>query len=101
MYFSSFFRKNFFVELGAEVEKAYRAAFIDFQQAFLEGSNNFSDQGNLLAKLNRMRHLTGIAKVLPVTEFVEEFCGYQSSFERSSHSGESLVFAAQRVSDSF
>ena len=67
------FRKNFFVELGAEVEKAYRVAFIDFQQAFLEGSNNFSDQGNLLAKLNRMRHLTGIAKVLPVTEFVEEF----------------------------
>ncbi len=68
------FRKNFFVELGAEVEKAYKAAYIDFRNEFLsESSNSFEEQGNLLAKLNRMRHLTGIAKVLPITEFVKEF----------------------------
>lgn len=70
------FRKNFFVELGAEVEKAYKAAYLEFRDEFLsETSNKFEEQGNLLAKLNRMRHLTGIAKVLPMTEFVEEFLG--------------------------
>ena len=70
------FRKNYFVELGAEVEAAYKKAYLEFKEAFEEeeyGDSKFKEQGNLLAKLNRMRHLTGIAKVLPVTEFVEEF----------------------------
>ncbi|MGH7890195.1 MAG: helicase-related protein, partial [Thermodesulfobacteriota bacterium] len=67
------FRKNYFVELGKEVEQAYKKAYIDFKEAYLEGTGDFGDQGNILAKLNRMRHLTGIAKVLPVTDFVEEF----------------------------
>jgi SNF2 family DNA or RNA helicase len=67
------FRKNFFVELGDEVASAYKKAYIDFQEAYLEGSGDFGEQSNILAKLNRMRHLTGIAKILPVSEFVQEF----------------------------
>ena len=67
------FRKNFFVELGDEVAQAYKKAYIDFQEAYLEGSSDFGEQGNILAKLNRMRHLTGIAKILPISEFVQEF----------------------------
>ena len=61
------FRKNFFVELGEEVEKAYYKAYIEFREEYLEGGEN------ILAKLNRMRHLTGISKILPVTDFVKEF----------------------------
>jgi len=67
------FRKNFFTELGDEVAQAYKKAYIDFQEAYLEGTGDFGESSNLLAKLNRMRHLTGIAKILPVSEFVQEF----------------------------
>jgi SNF2 family DNA or RNA helicase len=70
------FRKNYFVELGEEVEQAYKKAYLDFKEEYENAEDNgtkFEEQGNLLAKLNRLRHLTGIAKVLPVTDFVEEF----------------------------
>lgn len=70
------FRKNFFVELGEEVETAYKRAYLEFKEEFeqsQEFGKSFSDQANLLAKLNRLRHITGLAKVKPVTEFVEEF----------------------------
>jgi len=67
------FRSNFFVELGQEVEQAYKKAYIEFQEEYQSGNNEFGDTSNLLAKLNRLRHITGLAKVLPVTEYVEEF----------------------------
>lgn len=70
------FRKNFFVELGEEVEAAYKKAYLDFKDEYLNGSENgnkFKDSSNLLAKLNRLRHITGVAKILPVSEFTREF----------------------------
>ena len=71
------FRKNFFVELGPEVESAYKKAYIEFKEEFegddFGGKKSFSDQANLLAKLNRLRHITGLAKVKPLTDFVSEF----------------------------
>lgn len=67
------FRKNFFVELGPEVEEAYKKAFIEARDEFETASNQLKDQANLLAKLNRLRHITGLAKIEPVTDFVTDF----------------------------
>lgn len=62
------FRKNFFVELGEEVETAYKKAYLEFAKEYVTGHEE-----NILAKLNRLRQITGIAKIKPTTDFVEEF----------------------------
>ena len=67
------FRKNYFVELGPAVESAYKKAFIDAREEYEGGNSSFEDQGNLLAKLNILRHITGVSKIEPVSEFVREF----------------------------
>lgn len=65
------FRKFQFDELGKEVEQAYIEAFVEFRDDYNRTGGGKSE--NRLALLSRMRHLTGISKVRPCVNFVEEF----------------------------
>lgn len=67
------FRKAFFVELGKEVEDAYKKAYLEFKEEYLSGDGSFKDSSSIIAKMARLRHLTGLSKLNSVTEFVEEF----------------------------
>ena len=67
------FRQFTFSELGSVVEDAYAALQKEFEDAYDEGGGSLSDGGNLLGFMAKMRHLTGLAKVIPVCEFVEDF----------------------------
>lgn len=68
-------RNNMFNELGGKVEEAYKAEFKKFRDDFnsMGEKKDFSDNGNILAYLSRMRHLTGYAKVDPCLDFCAEF----------------------------
>ncbi len=69
------FRAFQFCDLGEEVEQAYIDTVKDFQDFYnsSNGSSSFEREGNILAYLSKMRHLTGLAKVQPIVEFAEEF----------------------------
>ena len=65
-----------FVELGPEVENAYKKAYLEFKEEVEQAEEfgkTFGGSANILTRLNRLRHITGLAKVKPVSEFVEEF----------------------------
>jgi SWI/SNF-related matrix-associated actin-dependent regulator 1 of chromatin subfamily A len=65
-----------FFELGSVVEEAYKATLKEFQKYYLfgaEGESGFEKTTNILTYLTKMRHITGIAKIDPVVEFVEDF----------------------------
>jgi SWI/SNF-related matrix-associated actin-dependent regulator of chromatin subfamily A-like protein 1 len=68
-------RRFRFEELGEKVGAAYKEEFKKFQDYYYysDGDSQFQREGNILAYLSRMRHLTGIAKIPGVVEFVEEF----------------------------
>jgi SWI/SNF-related matrix-associated actin-dependent regulator 1 of chromatin subfamily A len=69
-------RRFRFEELGEKVEEAYIKLFEEFKQFYFNGSNgqsNFQRDGNILAYLSKMRHLTGIAKIPGVVDFIQEF----------------------------
>jgi len=69
-------RRFLFEELGAKVEEAYKNEFKQFQNFMNYGSSGvsaFEKQTCILAYLNKMRHLTGIAKIPGVVDFVEDF----------------------------
>jgi SNF2 family DNA or RNA helicase len=68
-------RRFKYEELGEKVEEAYKAEFKKFQDFYygLDGSSTFERDGNILAYLSKMRHLTGIAKIPGVVDFAEEF----------------------------
>ena len=67
-------RRFHFDELGAEVQEAYKVAFMQFRDDYYSGGDNsFEENGNILAYLSRMRHLTGLSKVKPCVEFLESF----------------------------
>ena len=64
-----------FSDLGHEVEDAYKKTlkeFIDYHNNSF-GDSGFVRESNILSYLNKMRHLTGIAKIDPCVNFVEEF----------------------------
>lgn len=68
------FRQFSYHELGELVEDMYKQAMREFLDYHADSG---SDTGmarsmNLLAMLSKMRHLTGIAKIEPVCEYVEE-----------------------------
>ena len=69
------FRRFQFVDLCADVEEAYANTVKQFQEYYNsnEDVGSVTRYGNILAFLAKMRHLTGIAKVAPCVEFVEEF----------------------------
>ena len=65
-----------FSELGPVVEEAYKSTLRDFQQYYNYGGINDSaiqKSANILAYLSKMRHLTGIAKIEPVIDYVQDF----------------------------
>lgn len=63
-----------FCELGAEVEKAYKDTFKQFQDYYLyESAGDAASAANILSYLTKMRHLTGIAKIEPVIDYVSDF----------------------------
>jgi len=68
------FRSYNYSELGKQVGEAYGKELEAFKEAYEKKTgmpNIFQD--NLLSYLNRMRHITGRAKVIPTAEYVQEF----------------------------
>lgn len=63
-------------EMGKDVEKAYIEAFKVFRYEYnkAESSTDGFDD-NILAKLSRLRHLVGLAKIDPCIDNVMEFLG--------------------------
>lgn len=67
-----------YTELDNISEKTYDDEVSDFvkwyNNAVIGGEeDNFATQSNMLAKLARMRHITGLAKIPATVDFVEEF----------------------------
>jgi len=67
-----------FVELNAYEQSAYDDEVSDFVKWWNgvlveEEENNFATQTNLLARIARMRHITGLAKIPATVEKVKEF----------------------------
>jgi SNF2 family DNA or RNA helicase len=60
--------------MSAEVEAAYQATLEEFTEFYAEnGMSSFKSYGEGLAYLSKMRHLTGLAKAGPVSEWADEF----------------------------
>lgn len=70
------FRRNQFCELGEMVEEEYKKTIKDFNN-YMDGNDDMDNamlrSANILAYLSKMRHLTGLAKIDPICEYVEEF----------------------------
>ncbi len=79
-------REFMFTELGDDVEKLYVEELKKFQQYYLydlNGSTNFQKQSELLGYLNRMRSLTGRAKVDIVADYLLDFIeSYEDTKEK-------------------
>jgi superfamily II DNA or RNA helicase len=71
-------RTILYCELGQLEQKSYDEEVSDFvkwyNSAIIGGEeDSFETQTNLLAKLARMRHITGLAKIPATVEFTQEF----------------------------
>lgn len=69
-------RNNYFSELGPVVEEAYKEEYKKFQDYYNYGGvgdSAFVRSSNILAYLTKMRHLTGIAKINPVVDYIKDF----------------------------
>ena len=69
-------RNYAFSELGPVVEDAYKKELEAFQNYYNYGGMEdtaFVRSSNILSYITRMRHLTGMAKIQPVVDFVKEF----------------------------
>jgi SNF2 family DNA or RNA helicase len=63
-----------FTDMEQEVAEAYNATLTEFQKYCNETTDSaFEKTGNILAYMNKMRHLTGLAKVDFALDFVTEF----------------------------
>jgi len=63
-----------FSELGKAVEQAYRATMDEFTDYYLYSNDSeFQRSSNILAYMSKMRHLTGLAKIESVVNFIEDF----------------------------
>lgn len=59
---------------GKSLKKLYSEAQDEFEEFYYgDKQEDFSYITNLLAKLSKMRHITGLSKMLPVAEYVLEF----------------------------
>lgn len=68
--------RNFsFHELAKEVQKQYIATLEEFEDEYNSGSAGIAREGNILAFISKMRHLTGLSKVNPCIDHVMEFMG--------------------------
>jgi SNF2 family DNA or RNA helicase len=69
-------RNYSFCELGDIVEQAYKDTLKQFQDYYNYGSvgqTALEKSSNILAYLSKMRHLTGLAKIQPVVEYLSDF----------------------------
>ena len=69
-------RNNLFVELGDKVKGLYDAEVAKFSQFYNQNKgtmNSFEFMSNILARLNILRQITGMAKVESGVDFTEEF----------------------------
>lgn len=71
-------RNKFYTTLDNDEKKAYEDEVSEFvklyNQAILNGEeDSFANSGEAIAKLQRMRHIVGLAKIKATLEFVEEF----------------------------
>ena len=68
-------RKNSFVELEEDVEKIYNKELNEFVDFMEENQDNkdFGFYNDILTRLNKLRHITGISKTGAAREFVEDF----------------------------
>jgi SWI/SNF-related matrix-associated actin-dependent regulator of chromatin subfamily A-like protein 1 len=63
-----------YAELGPEVEQAYATLMRRFEKAMnAEGGMKMMGTGGILEYMTHMKHLTGLAKVEPVVDFVTDF----------------------------
>lgn len=62
-----------YAELGEQVEEAYSNLMDKFEQAYNDSIGNPKAFMGVLEYMTHMKHLTGIAKVEPVADFVTDF----------------------------
>jgi SWI/SNF-related matrix-associated actin-dependent regulator 1 of chromatin subfamily A len=70
-------RQFIFCELDKKVEKAYVQEFKEFRDDYNSntGEDSFEEAGNILARLSRLRHLTGLSKIDACIDNTMEFLG--------------------------
>jgi hypothetical protein len=68
-------RQYHYSDLGKDVEERYIQALKSFNEAYDDNNGKVSSIGedNLLAKMAKLRHLTGLAKVDPCIDYLEDF----------------------------
>ena len=69
-------RNNSFVELESATQNIYDKEWKEFTEYYEEnefGKKDFDFYNNVLARLSKLRHITGISKVGAAVEFVEDF----------------------------
>jgi SWI/SNF-related matrix-associated actin-dependent regulator of chromatin subfamily A-like protein 1 len=70
----SVFRNFSFCDLGAAVEEEYLRTLREFNEMYDDQDIAAAAKSmNILAMLSKMRHLTGLAKIDPVCDYLEEF----------------------------
>lgn len=62
-----------YAELGTEVEARYEKLLADFQERYAKGDMKTFGSGGILEYMTHMKHLTGLAKVEPVVDYVTDF----------------------------
>lgn len=68
-------RQFHYSDLATEVEEAYKEAYKQFLEEYdsTGGNISFAPGSNILAYMSMMRHLTGLSKVEPTIDYVEDF----------------------------
>lgn len=63
-----------FSELGKSVEAMYQLTMNEFTNYYMYSNDSAFQRGsNILAYMSKMRHLTGLAKVEPVLNYIQDF----------------------------
>lgn len=67
-------RRFNFSDLSKEVAQEYERYLDEFLEEYDNGpNNNFERESNILAKMSKLRHITGLSKIDPCLDFVTEF----------------------------
>ena len=66
-------RQYRYAELGPRVEEAYANLMEKFAEKYNSGGMSVFGSGGILEYMTHMRHLTGLAKIEPVVDYVTDF----------------------------
>jgi SWI/SNF-related matrix-associated actin-dependent regulator of chromatin subfamily A-like protein 1 len=66
-------RQYRYAELGPRVEQAYNDLMERFAEKYSQGGMKVFGSGGILEYMTHMRHLTGMAKIEPVVDYVTDF----------------------------